>query len=107
MPVDGTAIAYVEEAEVGVGEGGGDGEGGGQGAQPPRRGVAGGQPEVEPGQNEKEDETDGAESLVEIQGVQKDRMRRSTRSSCDWNGSLQRIVSRSGSLSFRYTQSTR
>src|SRR5689334_12776499 len=38
---------------------------------------------------------------------QKERIRRSTRSSWDWNGSLQRMVSRSGSFNFRYTQSTR
>ena len=100
-------VAHVEESEVRIGEGGGHGEGGGRGAQPPRGRAAGGEPEVEPGQNEKKNEADCAESLVGIQSVQKERMRRSTRSSWDWNGSLQRMVSRSGSLSFRYTQSTR
>jgi len=52
-------------------------------------------------EDEEEEESGRAESLVGIQGVQKERMRRSTRSSWDWNGSLQRIVSRSGSFSFR------
>src|SRR5262249_2426101 len=107
VPVDGTAVAYVKEAQVWVGEGGGDGEAGRQGAQPARRRMAGGEPEINARENEKQDEAGRAESLVGIQSVQNERMRRSTRSSCDWNGSLQRMVSRSGSLSLRYTQSTR
>lgn len=44
---------------------------------------------------------------VSISAIQNERINRSTRSSCAWNGSLQRIVSRSGSFSFKYTQSTR
>jgi hypothetical protein len=91
----------VEEAEVRIGESGGGGETDGEGAQPPRWRAAAGQPEEDAGEDEKEEESGRAESLVGIQGVQNERMRRSTRSSCDWNGSLQRIVSRSGSFSFR------
>jgi len=105
--VDGAAVAYVEKAQIRISEAGSDGETGRERPQPPRRRMAGSKPEVDAGENEEKDEASRAESLVGIQGVQNERMRRSTRSSCDWNGSLQRMVSRSGSLSFRYTQSTR
>jgi len=101
VPVNGAPVANVEEAEIRIRERGGDSEREGDGANAARRCAAGGQPEKDAGENEEEEEPDGAESLVGIQGVQKDRMRRSTRSSWDWNGSLHRIVSRSGSLSFR------
>jgi hypothetical protein len=101
VPVNGAPVADVEEAEIWIRERGGDGQREGDRADAARRCASGGQPEKDAGENEEEDEPDGAESLVGIQGVQKDRMRRSTRSSWDWNGSLQRIVSRSGSFSFR------
>jgi hypothetical protein len=71
----------VEEAEVRIRESGGGGETDGEGAQPPRRRVAAGQPEEDAGEDEKKEEPGRAESLVGIQGVQKERMRRSTRSS--------------------------
>ena len=101
VPVDRALVVHVEEAEIRVGEGGGHGERHRDDAQPPRRRAAGGQPEEDPAEGEKEEEPERAEFLVGIQNVQKERMRRSTRSSWDWNGSLQRIVSRSGSLSLR------
>src|SRR2546425_12746185 len=101
VPVDRALVVDVEEAEIRVGEGGGHGERHRDDAQPPRRRAAGGQPEEDHAEGEKEEEPERAEFLVGIQNVQKERMRRSTRSSWDWNGSLQRIVSRSGSLSFR------
>jgi len=49
-------------------------------------------------EQEEKKEPGGAKGQVRRQN---ERMRRSTRSSWDWNGSLQRMVSRSGSFSFR------
>jgi hypothetical protein len=79
--VHGAAVADVKESEIRVGEGGGEDETEHGETQAAAGEATRGQGDEDAGERDEEDETGGAESLVGIQGDQKERMRRSTRSS--------------------------